>query len=53
MKPHFKLRKALFKRGLERNNKSKIVSESDVEKYGGIIFFLKYFVLLSISFKVT
>ena len=33
-KPHFKLRKVLFKRGL----KSKNVLEFDVEKDGGIIF---------------
>ena len=31
-KPHFKLRKALFKRGLERNGKNKNVLEFDVEK---------------------
>ena len=30
-KPHFKLQKALFKRGLERNCKSKNVLEFDVE----------------------
>ena len=31
-KPYFKLRKALFKRGLERNFKSKYVLEFDIEK---------------------
>ena len=31
-KPNFKLRKALFKRGLERNRKNKNVLEFDVEK---------------------
>ena len=31
-KPHFNPRKALFKRGLERNFKSKNVLEFDVEK---------------------
>ena len=42
MKLHFKLQKALFKKGLERNykkSKNKIAYiESDVEKDGGIIF---------------
>ena len=33
-----KLRKALFKRGLERNCESKYVLEFDVEKDGGINF---------------
>ena len=37
-KPHFKLRKALFKRGLERNCKNKNVLEFDVEKDGGVVF---------------
>ena len=32
-KPHFKLRKALFKRGLERNCENKNVLEFDVEKF--------------------
>jgi hypothetical protein len=32
MKPHFKMRKALFKRGLERNCKNKNVLEFDEEK---------------------
>ena len=30
-KPHFKLRKALLKRGLERNGKNKNVLEIDIE----------------------
>ena len=34
-KPHFKLRKALLKRGLERNCKNKNILEFDVED-GGI-----------------
>ena len=33
-KPHFKLWKSLFKRGLGRNSKIKNVSEFDIEKYG-------------------
>ena len=37
MKPHFKLRTALFKRGLERNCKRNNVLEFDIEKDGGII----------------
>ena len=37
-KPHFKLWKALFKRGLESNFKNKNVLELDVEKDGGIFF---------------
>ena len=37
-KPHFKLRKALFKRGLDRNGRNKNLLEFDVEKYGRIIF---------------
>ena len=36
-KPHFKLRKALFKRGC----KNKIILEFDIEKDGGIIFLTK------------
>ena len=36
-KPPFKLWKALFKRGLERNSKNKNILEFDVEKDGGII----------------
>ena len=40
-KPYFKLRKALFKRGLEKNGKNKNVLEFDVEKDGGIIFLTK------------
>ena len=32
------MRKALFKRGLERNGKNKNVLEIDVETDGGIIF---------------
>ena len=39
-KPYFKLRKAFFKRGLERNCKNKNVLEFDVEKDVGIIFCL-------------
>ena len=35
---HFKLRKALFKKGLERKFKIKKVLEFDVEKVGGVIF---------------
>ena len=35
-KPHFKLRKAIFKRGLERNQKN--VLEFDIEKDGRITF---------------
>ena len=42
-KPHFKLRKALFKRGLERNGKNRNVLEIDVEKDGGIIFWKRIF----------
>ena len=38
-KPHYKLRKSLFKRGLKRNFKSKNVSEFDVENIIGL--FLK------------
>ena len=37
-KPNFKLRKALFKRGLERNCKNKDVLEFDVEKNDRIFF---------------
>ena len=37
-KPHFKLRKELFKRGLKRNCKNKNVFEFYVEKDGRIIF---------------
>ena len=40
MKPHFKMRKALFKRGLERNCKNKYVLEFDEEKNCRI--FLEY-----------
>ena len=36
-KPNFKLQKALFKRGLERNCKSKNVLEFELEKDGRII----------------
>ena len=36
-KPNFNLRKALFKRGLERNCKKNAL-EFDLEKDGGIIF---------------
>ena len=36
-KLYFKMWKALFKRGLVRNGKSKDVLEFDVEKEGGII----------------
>ena len=36
-KPHFKLRKALFKRDLERNYKSKNVLEIDIEKMKGLL----------------
>ena len=39
---HFKLRKELFKRDLERNGKSKNILEIDVEKDDGIIFWKKY-----------
>ena len=35
--PHFKLRKALFIRGLERNGKNKNFLEFDEEKDGVII----------------
>ena len=35
-KPHLKLRKALFKRGLERNGENINVLEFDVEKDGEI-----------------
>ena len=38
IEPHFKLRKALFKRGLERNSKNKNVLEIDGEKLDGIFF---------------
>ena len=38
IKVRVNLRKTLFKRGLERNCKSKNVLEFDVEKDGGIIF---------------
>ena len=52
-KPHFKLRKTLFKRGLERKCKNKNVLEFDVEKDGGIIFWkkncLKKIILLSLN----
>ena len=41
-KPHFKLRKAIFKRGLERNHK-KSVLEFDVERDGGIILWDFFF----------
>ena len=37
-KPYFKLRKALFKRSLERNVKNKNILEFDEEKGSGIIF---------------
>ena len=37
-KPHFKLRKAIFKRRLERNFKIKNALEFDVEKDGWVIF---------------
>ena len=43
-KHHFKLRKALFKMDLERNCKYKNVLEFDVEKDGGIIFLIYFFV---------
>ena len=33
-KPHFKLWKSLFKRGLGRNSKIKNVLEFDIKKYG-------------------
>ena len=36
-KPHFKLRKAFYKKSLERNGKNKNVLELDVAKNGGII----------------
>ena len=36
---HFKLRKALSKKGLERNSKNKNVLEFDVVKDGGVIIF--------------
>ena len=38
MKPDFKLRKTLFKKGLERNCKNKNVLEFDVKKVLGIFF---------------
>ena len=37
-KPHFKLRKALFKKNYKETVKAKNVLEFDVEKVGGIIF---------------
>ena len=40
-KPHFKLRKALFKKGLERNFKIKNVLEFDLEKEDNRIIFEK------------
>ena len=42
-KPHFKLRKALFTKGLERNCKNKNTLEFDIEK-DDLIFFKKKFV---------
>ena len=45
-KPHFKLRKALFKRGLERNGKNKKFLEFDVEKEGKIFFGLIKLIIL-------
>ena len=50
-KPHFKLRKALFKRGLDRTCKNKNILEFDVEKDGGIIF-QKKMILLKITRKM-
>ena len=40
-KPYFKLRKALFKRGLEKNGKIRNVLEFDVEKM--VELFLDFF----------
>ena len=42
-KPHFILRKALFKKGLERNGKNKNFLEFDVETGGGFFFEENYF----------
>ena len=42
-KSYFKLRKALFKRGLGRNCKGKNVLKFDEEKDSGIIFWKKLF----------
>ena len=42
-RPHFKLQKALFKRGLERTCKNKNVLEFDVENMEGLFFSTKFF----------
>ena len=49
-KPHFKLRKALFKTGLERNCEYKNILEFDAEKDGGIC--LKKIILLRLKLCV-
>ena len=49
-KPHLKLRKALFKRGLESNPENKTVLEFDVEKIVGIFFLIKKIVKKRVSF---
>ena len=49
-KPHFILRKPLFKRGLERNSENKTVLEFDVEKVVGIFFLIKKIVKKRVSF---
>ena len=43
-KHHIKLRKALIKKGLEKNGKNKNVFEFDVKKDGGIIFYSFYII---------
>ena len=48
-KPHFKLQKVLFKRGLERNCTNKNVLEFDVEK--DTFFFMKKNLQKKISFS--
>ena len=50
-KSHFKLQTVLFKRGLERNSKTKKFLEFDVEKDYGIIFYKKIMLKKDNSFK--
>ena len=45
---HFKVRKPHFKRGLERNVKNKKVLEFNIDKDGGMIFFMFFWLIIRI-----
>ena len=51
-KPHFKLQKVLFKRGLERYGVNKIVLEFDVERDDELFFYVKPYMIASYFFNM-